>query len=164
MAPGRPRHVVHVGPRRALPPRFGQQRDVMDEQAIRRRRCPAQERVERRRFAQPPGVGEAVALASPIRLGQHEAAFGKQAQLVREDLAAFLQQGVDPRLDGQHAVPDDAGADRDGDRPPPPRRHFLSLVQTRSMSLVAASGQAGVNAILMSAGTFSSGASFMAGS
>ena len=42
--------------------------------------------------------------------------------------------------------------------------HFLSFVQTRSMSCVAASGQAGVNAILMSDGTFNSGASFMAGS
>ena len=42
--------------------------------------------------------------------------------------------------------------------------YFFSLVQTRSISLVAASGQEGVKAILMSSGTLSSGASFMAAS
>ena len=40
----------------------------------------------------------------------------------------------------------------------------FSLVQTRSMSLVAASGQDGVNTILVLSGTFSSGASRIAGS
>ncbi len=168
------RRVIHEGTGRPCGARLGQDRHVVQEEAVGVRRDRTQKAIERRNIVEPPRIGDAVADDAPAR-HQHSATCAEQRDLLAEHLDAFGRQRVDPMLDGadgfgvvEQSVAPDGGRLRRGvrrlARPLGRFVHFLSLVQTRSMSWVAASGQEGVKAILMSAGTFNSGASFMAGS
>ncbi len=139
-----PHRVIHKIPGRTRRARLGQDRNVVQEQAGCVRRDRSQKAIERWDIVEPPRISEAIPDDATAR-HQHSAPGTKEPDLLSVNLDPLGRQSMDTMLDGADglgivgdSVAPDGGLRRRGfrclARPFGRSAHFLSLVQTRSMS------------------------------